>query len=318
MKTLLAIDGSEYANAAVEFLQRFPLPQGSEIILLTVIDSEVFKGIPVEHLSKNEKQILQDTRDNIQEIFEQLLAAGVSRLQHAGWPASSHLRVGHPAEEIAQMAKELDVDLIVVGSHGLSSVKRLFIGSVSDSLLEHAPCPVLVVKKQDEEDLSSTAASKREERLLRILLAYDEYTPARQAAEFCASLPLNPKSEITILNVLPLFRLYRQDVLQHMSWAWHEKEKGAKKSLDQVTEECTWNTPHIKAILRESPDVSQEILDAAVEFNSDLIVLGHKENSATKKFLRGAITPRIAHQSPCSILVVRGQSAFLTRAETKS
>lgn len=179
MKTLLATDGSEFSHAALEFLQRFPLSQGSEVILLTVIDSEAFKGKPVDQLSEKEKQTLQETKDNIQETCEQLLTAGVSRLQQAGWTTSGQVRVGHPAEEIAQMAGDLDVDLIVVGSHGLSSIKRFFIGSVSDSLLEHAPCPVLIVKKGEEEDLSSTAVSDREEQLFRILLAYDEYTPAR-------------------------------------------------------------------------------------------------------------------------------------------
>jgi nucleotide-binding universal stress UspA family protein len=58
--------------------------------------------------------------------------------------------VGKPAAEIVDLAEELGVGLVVVGSRGLGGVRRALMGSVSDSVVRHAHCPVLVVRKEGE------------------------------------------------------------------------------------------------------------------------------------------------------------------------
>jgi nucleotide-binding universal stress UspA family protein len=60
--------------------------------------------------------------------------------------AQAHLRLGRVDEEVVVLAEELGVDLIAVGSRGLGGVKRALMGSVSDSVVRHAHCPVLVVR----------------------------------------------------------------------------------------------------------------------------------------------------------------------------
>ncbi len=64
--------------------------------------------------------------------------------------AQAHLRMGKPAAEIVALAEELGVGLVVVGSRGLGGVRRALMGSVSDSVVRHAHCPVLVVRKEGE------------------------------------------------------------------------------------------------------------------------------------------------------------------------
>ena len=86
---------------------------------------------------------------------------------------------------------------------------------------------------------------------------------------------------------------------------WLEKKKQALAALERVKEEIGLTTKHVETQLRESPDVSDEILQAATELDSDLIVLGHKGKGAIKKFLLGSVTTRIAHHAPCSVLAVR-------------
>ena len=60
--------------------------------------------------------------------------------------AKSHLRNGRPEQEIVALAEELGAGLIVMGGHGLGGMKRALIGSVSDSVVRHARCPVLVAR----------------------------------------------------------------------------------------------------------------------------------------------------------------------------
>ena len=58
------------------------------------------------------------------------------------------MRVGYPFEEIILMANDPNIDLIIIGSRGRSGIRRLLLGSTAEPVVEHAPCPVLVVKER--------------------------------------------------------------------------------------------------------------------------------------------------------------------------
>jgi nucleotide-binding universal stress UspA family protein len=60
--------------------------------------------------------------------------------------AQAHLRVGRPDEQIVALAEEIGAGLIVMGNRGLGGLRRLLMGSVSDSVVRHAHCPVLIVR----------------------------------------------------------------------------------------------------------------------------------------------------------------------------
>jgi nucleotide-binding universal stress UspA family protein len=298
MKILLATDGSESARAAVDYLLRFPFPRNSEVTLLTVIDRNVFKNEEVSSINEEQRDELEETEKIVQVAAQELLAEEATRLKGAGWSESRELRIGHPAEEIVGLAEQLDSDCIIVGSHGTSGIRRFLLGSVSDYVLQYAPCSVLIVKKDDTHCAET-------DKPLSMLLSYDDSPSARKAVEFCASLPMDEQAKVTALTVLPLVKMYRQDIRQRLSWLWLEKKKQALAALERVKEEIGLTTQHVETQLRESPDVSDEILQAATELDSDLIVLGHKGKGAIKKFLLGSVTTRIAHHAPCSVLAVR-------------
>ena len=63
-------------------------------------------------------------------------------------PAWQFLREGKPADQILAAAREWEADVIVIGTHGRSGVSRLVLGSTAESVVRHAPCPVLVIKPQ--------------------------------------------------------------------------------------------------------------------------------------------------------------------------
>ena len=66
-----------------------------------------------------------------------------------GTVTRAYLRLGRPDVEIVTLAEELGAGLIVVGSRGLGGIRRALMGSVSDSVVRHAHCPVLVVRKEE-------------------------------------------------------------------------------------------------------------------------------------------------------------------------
>jgi nucleotide-binding universal stress UspA family protein len=94
------------------------------------------------------------------ELHEGAERAGLERLWEldrnvriaGGTVAGAHLRIGVVVEEVVDLAEELQVDLIVVGTRGRSLIGRALMGSVSDSVVRHARCPVVVARSQETDD----------------------------------------------------------------------------------------------------------------------------------------------------------------------
>jgi nucleotide-binding universal stress UspA family protein len=284
MKILLATDGSDTARAAVDFVLRFPLPSGTQITLMTVI-REVLHSDELLALSAEHRQAFEEARGAADIDAQHMLATEVERLRQAGLDASSQIRSGHPAEEIVRLATEWRSDIIAVGSHGLS-------GSV------------LIVKP------GAAGAAVRPRfpdsgEKWRLLLAYDDSAPARKAVELCSALPLGSRAEISAITVMPMIRMYRQDIRQQLDWLWQGKKQAAEMALEWVAAEVGGKDLTVSTRLVEASDVSQAVLDAATRLDSDLIIVGHKGKKAFERFLLGSVTARIAHHAPCSVLSVR-------------
>jgi len=297
MKILFATDGSDTAQAALDFVQAFPFQKDSEITLVTVIDKDNLPGVDTRGLSDEQKSSLRDTEQALQEACDEVLEKAQKRLRDAGWASTTLIRHGHAAEEIVRTAEDLGSDLVVVGSHGATGIKRYLLGGVSSTVFAHAPCSVLIAKGEHDH---RTVGDR-----LRMLLAYDESPSAEKAADFCAGLPLGEKVEVVAIDVLALVTLFRQDIAQRLSWHWQQQKQSATQALARVSEKIRRATPNVDTKLRESGDVTDEILKTAKDLDSDLIVVGHKGTGAIEKFLIGSVATRIGHHADCSVLAVR-------------
>jgi nucleotide-binding universal stress UspA family protein len=145
-RVVLAVDDSPCAKAAAEWLRRFPLPEACEVRLVTVmplLDSWLRAHVTlapplVEHL----ETLAEHERNRARERLHDLAAT----LRAGGKRTVTDLRSGDPALTLLQVAEEEGADLIVVGSHGQTAAERFLIGSVSEKVMRHVPCSVLVVR----------------------------------------------------------------------------------------------------------------------------------------------------------------------------
>ena len=89
-------------------------------------------------------------REARKERQEEMLDERVERIREAGGSvAQTHIREGETAAEIVTLAEELEAGLITIGSRGLGGVRRALMGNVSDSVVRHAHCPVMVVRQEE-------------------------------------------------------------------------------------------------------------------------------------------------------------------------
>jgi nucleotide-binding universal stress UspA family protein len=307
MNILIATDGSEDAGNALDFMLRFPFPRDTRMTVLSVVSDIPMLPEELDALDAGQSEALEQANKRLLQDTEELVACEGKRLHADGWPNETLVRNGNPVNEILNVAKEIDADLIVLGSHGRGMAKRFLLGSVSDRVLEYANCSVLIVKKKAGEEVLQ-AIEPGTNAPHRIMLAYDNSDVAHEALNLCSSLPLETGSQIDVVYVMPLITAYRQDVRQHINNIWLQKKQIMQGELDKAVKSLHWATPNVVTHLREADNVSDEILSAAEENGSDLIMFGCKDRGAFKNFLFGSITRRMARYAQCTVWAVRNKT----------
>ena len=143
-KTIVVpIDGSQHAMTALDYAVSLAQTYHAILVLVHVIDLNIHMT-PLEQVTS--------TGPNL--VPEELKTGGLKLLAAARRQiplelrSESILETGVPAERILLITRAKKADLIVMGSRGLSPLKQIFLGSVSQQLLDHAACPVMLVRGQ--------------------------------------------------------------------------------------------------------------------------------------------------------------------------
>jgi len=142
-KILVCSDGSEEAIKAAQSAAELAKKFNSTVVLINVFTPTPgpmpFVGAP-EAVSYNQMAV---DADEVQEAVERRTGRV---FDEAGIPYQTRRELGHPVDRIVSVAEEEKADLIVMGSRGLGGFQRFLLGSVSDGVLHHAHCPVLIVR----------------------------------------------------------------------------------------------------------------------------------------------------------------------------
>ena len=139
---LVATDGSPAANAALEEALALALETGSAIAVITV-----WRALQGDFgLAYPSTAVLADILDAERTHAETTLRVAAERAGETGVPIVTRLATGDPAETICAYAAEIGARFIAVGTRGHGTVASLLLGSVSQAVMRHAPCPVLVIR----------------------------------------------------------------------------------------------------------------------------------------------------------------------------
>jgi nucleotide-binding universal stress UspA family protein len=150
MRILLAVDGSDFSDAAVEEIANRPWPGGSEVHVISVIHlpftpNEETWSLPESYYFKLENAERERAAVAIDRAISRLRESNSTR--EAPLTLTSEVVVGHPEEGIIETAKKWGADLVALGAHGYRGFTRFLLGSVSQAVASHAPCSVEVVRK---------------------------------------------------------------------------------------------------------------------------------------------------------------------------
>ncbi len=148
MKILIATDGSNFSKSAIDACQKtIADPENTSFKIISAV--EYTMSLPPETLmvsAEYYKQIEQVVRSQAKEFVEQAATQIRSLFPGLSLDLTTEVIDGSPPRVIVEKAQEWGADLIVVGSHGYGFWSRTLMGSVSSSIVHHAPCSVLVVR----------------------------------------------------------------------------------------------------------------------------------------------------------------------------
>jgi nucleotide-binding universal stress UspA family protein len=146
MKILLAVDGSEPSEEAVKAVVERPWPTGTVVRVMHAVSTPTPPVVgEITYMSQDVAAVQQEDRMAGEEVVTRVansLDAGKLKVETA-------LREGKADVEIVEEAKEWGADLIMIGSHGYTGLKRLVLGSVAQSVVGRAPCSVEVVRRKE-------------------------------------------------------------------------------------------------------------------------------------------------------------------------
>jgi nucleotide-binding universal stress UspA family protein len=287
LNILMADDGSQHAQSAVELIRDLSLPPKSRIMVLRIFTPGQISGLPE---------------------FESSLEKTKRQFMNAGIMAETDLILGSPSEKIIEIAETKKSDMIVLGAKGLRATLGILLGGVAQQVVEYAHCPVLVVRAPYQG-------------LRRILFVTDGSVTSQYAARYLGRFPLPEKVEVWVMHVLP--PLLPPLTMEPYLGSWHtiyvplpveddvamqdmqkkQEHKGhalLKRTCDLLQRNGILSTP----ILTRG-DAATEIMEYVKSNQIDLIVAGSRGLSEFKGWWMGSVSRKLVHYSNCSVLVVK-------------
>jgi nucleotide-binding universal stress UspA family protein len=276
MNVLVATDGSKYGRWALNWVAKLPFVEPPRVTALHVLDRAVH-SLPFRtklEMRRIEARSARTVAYTKKQLALLKLKGTVRREQGAVAPV------------ILKRAPKQD-GLLVVGNKGLGALDRVMLGSVSTKLIQHATCPVLVVKAEAVP-------------LTRIALAIDGSPASAKALEFVLTTFQPDRStgkggrvsiHVSVVHVMPFMK-------------YPEVREAGRKLVDQNVQKL------VKAGFTAEPvcqlgKPAEEIMEFAAKHHADLIVMGAKGLDAVSRFFLGSVSTRVVQYANCSVLVVR-------------
>ncbi len=276
MRILIGVDGSRAAEVACHFVAGRTWPTGTRIGLISAFESPAdWTGLAPP---------VPDAVNAEAEAAELVLEQRAAELRARGWSVDTQLVAGRPAEVLVRAATEQFAGLLAVGNRGLGPIASAIIGSVSAHLVNHAPCPVLVVRSGEA---------------TRMLLASDGTASSR-------SIPSVLRAWGHAFRGLPVEVVCVAPTGERSHLPLHE---GIAEQVADEMIELGW---HAAAIAR-CGDPGREIVSAGRDWGADLIVTGSRGIGTLRRLVAGSVAHDVLLHASSSVLVVRGLMPARTR-----
>jgi nucleotide-binding universal stress UspA family protein len=273
-RILFATDFSEHSEAALPYaLSLAGAPGGKLFVAHVVAMGPLRAGFPAHAWLAVTAQAVREARASMQHLADQL-----SEVEH-----QALVRSGDICGEISAFVREESIDVLVLGTHGRTGIRKAVFGSVAEKLFRHARCPVLTIGPH------VASGPEGVEEMHSILYPTDFSQEAQPALAYALSLAREHGARLYLLHVAKGGRGWDRLFLE-------------KQLRDLAPAEAGLACEPKALVQTGSP--GQTIVDVAKELAVDLIVIGPKRHSGMPGTMATAY--QVVAQASCPVLTVRG------------
>ena len=305
MKILIAYDGSECAETALEDLKRAGLPGDVEALVMSTAD--VFLPPPDDEVETTAyvPKAVKHARERAQGQLEEAAAAAKhasERIQSLfpEWQVRSEALADSPAWALIRTADQWNPDLIVMGARGHSVFGgRLILGSISQRVLYEAKSSVRIAR----------TSTKNANDPVRILIGVDQSSDSNAAVDAVCNRNWPNGSEAGVLAVVDTVMPINSESADPTAVKWLEVDD--ERNWDQVreifkpaAEKLRRAGLHAEVLIRRG-NPADEILDEADTWGADCVFVGAKGTRGIDRLLLGSVSSAVSARAHCSVEVVR-------------
>lgn len=236
--------------------------------------------------------------DQLRRDAEQGLAAAKREAEALGaHRVDTELLVGPAWGAIVDAAREHEIDLVVIGTHGRTGLSRVLLGSVAENVVRHAPCSVLVARPTSGES----------GRFQHILCPVDFSPASRAAADLAAELAARNHASLDLLHVIELPVAYSGELpVADMGRAL---DKRATELLERwCTELMTRAALSVTPVTRLGYPGAQTLSVIDHDTSIDLVVMGTHGRTGVPRVLLGSVAEKVVRHARCSVLVAHARA----------
>ncbi len=285
-RILLATDGSDHTRRAAAYVRTLADRFDAEVHVLAVAD--------VDSVS-----VAFDTGGVEQVVIERLNGRCEEWVATTGEfvdAAETAVHTGTPREAVLDYAAEHDVDLLAMGTHGRTGIRRYAIGSVTEHVLRRAAAPVLTARADEPADGGEVA---------RVLVPTDGSEATDAAVDHAVAVAGACGAALRILSVVDTRALAAQSDLAPSNAVVESLEERSERAVSEAAERCVEAGLSAETATARGPP-SQAICADAAEHDADLVVMGTRGRSGLDRVLLGSVTERTVRHAPVPVMAVRG------------
>ena len=291
-RLLIAVDGSDDAQRAVDFVGALALEAGTELIVLMVV--EPLPPISVAYdpfFGPHTRTLIRQYFATEQRTATIVVDAAAAALLRPGVNVEALVRLGTPKREIVRISRQRSSDLVVVGSRGLGGFAGLALGSVSQYVAERATASVLVVKAHEEKSVVPV------DRPWHVVAAVDGSPQSDAVIALVEDVPWPEGVQARVLSVGEVRSSVPQEVADAV-------ERTTKRIAAHAVERLSAKLPSSEAVSRLG-SAAGEIVTLAGAWPADVVVVGTRGRTGLRATVLGSVSRQVLAHAPCSVCVAR-------------
>jgi hypothetical protein len=265
-KLMVATDGSKYSESAIREAISLAKICSSNLIAVSVVKTNLeFDSVLPQFVEKAEQEAMK----HLESVKARAAKEGINCITIVSLSEE-------PYEDIVRHASKNNVDMIIMGTHGKTDIKRLMMGSVTALVIGHAPCNVLVLPLNAKIECKS------------VLIATDGSRYSEAAASEALGIAKRCGSSLIVISVA----------------ASDEEIVSAKNNVNKVAEAAEKEDLKTTSVVTKGKPY-EAIIETSKQKKADLIIVGSHGRTGLARLLMGSVTERVIGHAGAPVLVVK-------------